>query len=71
MTKPFVICFIRSVYCSYPFSFFIDLVKFLLDTKGFVLVQDMIGIASELPNISTVAESKSDLLPNVVSVLKL
>lgn len=41
--------------------------KFLLDTKGFAVVQDMIGIASELPNISTVVESKAELLPNVVS----
>lgn len=43
-----------------------DLVKFLLDTKNFAVVQDMIGIASELPTISAIVESKSGVpLPTV------
>ncbi|XP_034237967.1 E3 ubiquitin-protein ligase TTC3-like [Thrips palmi] len=42
-----------------------DLVKFLLDTDGFAVVQDMIGIASDLPKISAVVESKTEPLPAV------
>ncbi|KAK3922955.1 E3 ubiquitin-protein ligase TTC3 [Frankliniella fusca] len=37
-----------------------DLVKFLLDTDGFAVVQDMIGITSQLPNISAIVEAKAE-----------
>lgn len=40
-----------------------DLVKFLLDTEGFAVVQDTIGIAADLPKLSAVVESKSEPLP--------
>lgn len=48
-----------------------DLIKFLLDTKGFAVVEDMIGVAMELPEMSAVVESKSGPLPLVSIQLKI
>lgn len=47
-----------------------DLVKFLLDTEGFAVVQDMIGISSELPNISAIVEAKAEVPQPVVYAWK-
>lgn len=47
---------------------FEDLVKFLLDTGEFAVVHDMIGLVSELHNLTTIVESKCDAPLPMVSV---
>lgn len=59
-STPFT-CLVFTIF----FALCADLVKFLLDTDRFAVVQDMIGIAGDLPKISAVVESKSEILPVV------